>query len=289
MLISSLEEDFLLIIKPIWNGNGREKVHRSSSFSLSLCSSMLIELDLEEDGKDSARNFFQQKQFSSQVLKEMNEVSSLLTEAMNIHLNVEQDFLVNTSNVFFSLQTLEIVSLLGKDISSLDNARVRFPSSWNLSLPEHSTGSLRVRSFFSSLSFHLFSLKFILEPLPSFGSSSSRMNLSRSISFTWLNREGQSLPLFTTLTQPLEIVIPHDPSFILPPLTRQNVTDHQGFFFHSVNLTPMSSIHLEMRPFNVNLSFVFIYRFDRAPLLNISQPQIDGWTIFSPASNSPLP
>ena len=101
-----------------------------------------------------------------------------------------------------------------------------------------------------------------------------------------MDQEDNEIPLQTDLDHPFEIIIPRDPSLIIPPMSRENVTDYQGFSFHSVDLTPTSSIHLEMHPLNINLSFTFIYRFDRAPVLNASRPEIDGWAIFSPSSNT---
>ena len=115
--ISLLRNDFPLIMKLIWNRNERDD----------------------------------QEELSSRVLKQMNEVSSLLSKALNIHLNVEQQFTLNTSDVFMSIGTLKIESLLGKEIPSVSEARFRLPSTWNLSLLEHQRGSLKVRSSFCLL------------------------------------------------------------------------------------------------------------------------------------------
>ena len=124
--------------------------------------------------------------------------------------------------------------------------------------------------------------------MPAFGSSLNR-NLSRSISLTWMNQQGNEIPLRTHLDHPFEIVIPRDSSLIIPPMSRQNVIRHQGFHFHSLDLSQSSSsvsIHWEIHPLSTNLSYAFVYRFDRAPVLNSSRPQIDGWTIFSSSSNT---
>ena len=143
---------------------------------------------------------------------------------------------------------------------------------------------LRSPSSYFSLSF----LQSALEPLASFGSSLNT-NLSRSISLTWLDNEGNDIPLLTDVDHPFEIVIPRDPLLIIPPMSLYNVTGQQGFHFHSIDLSQTSSsvsMHWEIHPLNINLSYAFIYRFDRAPSLNSSRPQIDGWTIFSPSSNA---
>ena len=139
---------FLRIIKPIRNGDGPVRVRRP--FLRQWSEGVEGCLDLLSDGDDAirTRKLFDQSQVANRVLKQMNEVSSLLTSALNIHLNVEQQFTMNTSNVFMSLQTLQIASLFGKEMPSVGKARLRLPSIWNLSLDEPQTGSLRVRSSF---------------------------------------------------------------------------------------------------------------------------------------------
>ena len=71
----------------------------------------------------------------------------------------------------------------------------------------------------------------------------------------------------------------------------QNVTSsdlhHQLLFnLHYVDLVGMSdvSVHLELHPLSPNLSYLVIYRFDLSPVLNTSLQQIDGWSLFCPAS-----
>ena len=70
----------------------------------------------------------------------------------------------------------------------------------------------------------------------------------------------------------------------------QNITSspHQQLFnLHFVNITNPSltvSVHFEMHPLNTSLAYLFIYRFDAAPILNTSHQQIDGWSFFCPHS-----
>ena len=137
-------ENFPKIIKQIWNRNSLVSV-RKRSFS---AYPLIVDLDLMDD---QSRNLFYQEQVSSRVSKQMNDVVSLLTRALNIHLNVEQEFTLSSPNVFMSLETLTVKSLLGKEIQSVGNARLRLPSRGNLSLGDHQSGSLRVRSTSSSL------------------------------------------------------------------------------------------------------------------------------------------
>ena len=82
--------------------------------------------------------------------------------------------------------------------------------------------------------------------------------------------------------QPIEIIIPRDPSFDIPPLFLHNVSDLLRLFqYHQIQLKELSSIHIEFHPLNINLSYLFVYRFD-----SFRRQQIDGWTIFSPNSTS---
>jgi hypothetical protein len=98
------------------------------------------------------------------------------------------------------------------------------------------------------------------------------------------------------MNHPFEIIIPRDSAWVIPPMHRQNVTSqlnttrfqshHLLFNLHHVNIRDLSSIsiHLELRPLHMNLSYLLIYRFDYSPVLNGSTKQIDGWTVFCPSS-----
>ena len=160
----------------------------------------------------------------------------------------------------------------------MGNARLRLPSQGNLS--------------FDVIEYLSFDLQPMLEPLASFASSSSlNTNLSRSVSLAWLNDEENTIPLLTDVDHPTEIVIPREPSLISPPMSLVNVTGERGLHFHSIDLNPLLpnvSIHWEIHPLNISLSYAFIYRFDRASIFDTSQLQIDGWTIFYPSSNTQL-
>jgi hypothetical protein len=119
--------------------------------------------------------------------------------------------------------------------------------------------------------------------------TASNTNLSRSISFSLLDRDGNEVTVQTNLSQPIEIIIPRDQNLPVPPMILQNVTSlslqphAQTFNLHFVNLSTLTSsfsIHLQMRPLNSNLSYVLIYAFDRSPRLNSSINDIDGWSLF---------
>jgi len=91
----------------------------------------------------------------------------------------------------------------------------------------------------------------------------SRTNLSRSLSFVD--------EYF--ITDRKQFFIPRDPNLSFPPLVIQNVTllknSKRSFFnYHRFNLTQDDhqnltySIHFELYPLQVNLSYLFIYEFD---------------------------
>ena len=81
----------------------------------------------------------------------------------------------------------------------------------------------------------------------------------------WLTRA-------TTDRNPIEIFIPRDPSLLIPPMILNNVTlidDHRLFHFHLININQLStnkhfslSLHFQIRPININISYLFIYKFD---------------------------
>ena len=124
---------------------------------------------------------------------------------------------------------------------------------------------------------------------------STTMNLSRSISLSLVDEDGNEVSVRTNVDQPVEMIIPRDPSFRLPPMSLQNVTsltndslDRRLFNLHSIDFTKTSSfaLHLEVHPLTANLSYLMIYRFDAAPVLNTSLSQIDGWSLFCPSTTN---
>ena len=131
-------------------------------------------------------------------------------------------------------------------------------------------------------------------PLASADQSSgqSTTNMSRSISLTVLDPNGDEISIQASRTQPIELIIPRDPNVVIPPMTLQNATSlnttphKQLFNLHYINITnslPVS-VHFEIQPLNTSLGYLFIYKFDTAPILNSSVNQIDGWTLLCPSS-----
>ena len=117
-------------------------------------------------------------------------------------------------------------------------------------------------------------------------------NLSRSISLSVFDQEGHEIAIGAKASSPIEMIIPRDPNLRSLPMTLQNVTSlndtvHNLLFnLHFVKLAfdYSVSLHLQMRPLNSSLAYLLIYAFDRAPRLNRSVHDIDGWRLFCPSS-----
>ena len=111
----------------------------------------MIHEDLFADGDDfswttimKGRNAFYQKQTGDQVLKQADETLSLLTDALNIHLNIGQNFTVTTSSTFLVLGKASMGSLSNRMIPQVAGGRVRLPSTLYSNQTSNSTVSFRV-------------------------------------------------------------------------------------------------------------------------------------------------
>jgi len=103
-----------------------------------------------------------------------------------------------------------------------------------------------------------------MKPLAVYGGSliESNTNLSRSLSISILDENGNEIP-FETSSNPIEFFIPRDSNLRIPPLILTNKT------FHSLNLTtdlPIS-IHFEIK---ANFSYRFVYKFDKESIFTNS-------------------
>ncbi|CAM4949155.1 unnamed protein product [Rotaria socialis] len=224
------------------------------------------------------RNIYYQKQATNEISTEVEQTISLISSALNIHLNLGQNLTVNTSSIFMSMETISVGSLSNKSIEQIGDARIQMPS--NLQFNSTDSSSLSIQS--------------IMQPLASYGNSQSdlKTNLSRSMSLSILDQDKNEISIQTDFDNPIEIIIIRDPNFILPSMTLQNVTSYdsnphnQLFDLYFINITSnlSISIHFEIHPLNTNLSYLFIYKFDNPPLLNSSIDQIDGWIVFCPSN-----
>ena len=94
------------------------------------------------------RNIFYQKRLANEIQEKVKKIISLLSLSINIHLNLEQNLIINTSKVFSSLKTLSFQSLSNQILKQVGNALVQFPSQFNSNLNQNQTISLRVNYFF---------------------------------------------------------------------------------------------------------------------------------------------
>lgn len=139
----------------------------------------------------------------------------------------------------------------------------------------------------------------MIYPIASFGHSQSNTNLSRSISLSIIDENGNDISISSTIDHPYRFLISRDPNSILPSMTLQNVTSYHFirhnllFNLHYINIGQSNelrkSVHIEMKSFNDILGYLMIYRFDHSPQLNSTVNFIDGWTLFCPSSKFDSP
>ena len=103
--------------------------------------------DFSWEAIQKGRNTFYQKQMANQITSQVTEMISLLTSALNIHLNIGQDSIMNTSEVFMSLETRTMDSLSNKQIKQVGNARLSIPTYFNSNTNNNTIVSLRVCLF----------------------------------------------------------------------------------------------------------------------------------------------
>jgi hypothetical protein len=71
----------------------------------------------------------------------------MLTNALNIHLNIEQSMIINTSSIIMFLKKTTIDTLSNQMIRLNDNTQIFFSKDLNLNLTTNSTILLRVKTF----------------------------------------------------------------------------------------------------------------------------------------------
>ena len=149
-----------MIFRPIMilisNQCGRIPVGRSwprwvglELFSLSL------RVDLFAVGDDfpwetvaNGRNLYYQQQVANQIQTQVADTLSLITTALNIHLNLGQTSTMTTSSVIMSVETLTANSLPNKLIQPIGNAGIRIPFNFTALRGYNQLISLRVRAMF---------------------------------------------------------------------------------------------------------------------------------------------
>ncbi len=114
-------------------------------------------------------------------------------------------------------------------------------------------------------------------------------NLSRSLSFSILNENGENIDIKTIMNDSIQFIIPRDPNLILPKMFPQNVTKKNVLFnYHSIDLQMNYSIHIEIHSIINNISYLFIYKFNSAPQLTNSLNNIHGWDLFCSSNENEI-
>lgn len=230
--------------------------------------------DFSEETLEQNRNIYQQTKLSNEITTKVNQMISLLTSTLNLHINVGQNCQINTSEVFMSMETLSAKSLSNKSIEQVSNARIQLP----MNFTANHNGPISLQS--------------MIKPLASYGNARSQpnTNLSTTISLAMFDQNGNEISPMINMSDPITLTIPRDPNLVIPPMILQNVTSlnstrhNQSFYYHYMNITSSFSVsaHIEFRPLDTNLTYLLIYRLDDMPRWN----QLDGWTIFKPSNLS---
>ncbi|UJR19382.1 hypothetical protein I4U23_022512 [Adineta vaga] len=223
------------------------------------------------------RNEYYQKKLTKQITNEVNQIITLVTNSLNIHLNIDQKFEINTEEIFVLLETISISSIFNKKLKQIGGVEIDFPSNFISSLNNNS----------------IISLRSTIERLAIF-EKNSNTNLSRMISLSLLDRNGNEISVETTKQYRIRLIIPRDPNHIISPMIYYNISSfnstrhNQTFHYHFINITSQLpiSIHIEFQSLNLNLSYLLIYKFDQIPQLNNSIDQIDGWDLFCPSNET---
>ena len=113
-------------------------------------------VDLFANGDDfswvtliKGRNAFYQKQMADQVQRQVDEATSLLTDALSLHLNVGQNFTMSTSSTFLTLGKVSMDSFSRRLLSQVPGGQVLLPSAlFSTNLTSNRPVSSRVRSLF---------------------------------------------------------------------------------------------------------------------------------------------
>ena len=85
---------------------------------------------------------------ADQVLRQTDEITSLLTDALNIHLNIGQNFTMNTAASFLALGKGSMASLANRLLPQVGSGQVQLPSTLHSNQSDNAPVSFRVCSLF---------------------------------------------------------------------------------------------------------------------------------------------
>ncbi|UJR19400.1 hypothetical protein I4U23_022530 [Adineta vaga] len=209
------------------------------------------------------QNFNYQKQIANEITHEINDIISSATSILHIHLYLNQQFIVNSSSILFTLEKIESSFISHR----LNESEIHFPL--NL-IQLNSTCLLRI----------------IKRSLASFGNNSDQLytNFSQLFSLSILDENENNIEMKTNFSNRMEFFIPRAPKYLISSMFYQNVTEikkqNVQFHFYLFNLTEKFSIHFEIFSLKLNISYLLIYQFDRQPKLNSRE----NWILFCPSN-----
>jgi hypothetical protein len=89
--------------------------------------------DFSEATIERNRNLFNQKQTAHTLTRQMNDLITRLTQSLQIHLNVAQSYVVNSSSTILALETVSSLrALANKQINLTGSVRLSMPSQLSL-------------------------------------------------------------------------------------------------------------------------------------------------------------
>ena len=92
------------------------------------------------------KNLYYQKQLANQIKNQMDGIISKLTATLNVHLNIGQQTIMNTPEVYTSFEKQSIESLSNKQIKQVAGAVIRLPSGFQTNFSLNTKVSIRVSS-----------------------------------------------------------------------------------------------------------------------------------------------
>jgi hypothetical protein len=93
---------------------------------------------------EQSHNLYYQKESANQINTLVEQIHSLIVSSLNIHLNLGQNYTLNTSQTLMTLQTISIESLGDRLVQLVGNAQFQIPSNLTLSTTTNSSILLRV-------------------------------------------------------------------------------------------------------------------------------------------------
>ena len=213
----------------------------------------------------------------------MDELTSHLTSALNIHLNLNQSYQITSPSLMHLAHKLPIDSLA--NVTLFDH-QIRFPSSsLNVTSP---SATIRVRLLFlrhlirrerDGLLFswawkHWHRLVKMTCRCRQICLVRSRCHSWTRMAVRWRYERREMTPSLSS-----SLMIPPSPSHPCPSTMSRSSRMWFNAHFIGLNRQLHQSVHFEVQPIDANLSYLFLYRFDHSYLIfNSSHQLIDGHT-----------